>query len=703
MKRIVTLLSLLFVCSLSLRLTAADTKPEPAKWSLESSTFSMTAGDTIWVKVKLQLLDGWHTYGLKPYINADGVGPETTEFTIDDKDLRLIKNRIRTSKAIVMYDSSFEVQVEEFKKKADFTVPISCSKALKAGVHTFNIVVRSQLCTEQNCLPAKEYKLALKVDVKANANAGKAELNPENTPGSSDPTTNTASTTSSTEVGGSLGSSSAAPQSGAQVDKKSSADAAASTASSGSDGAEVPKSMLALILLAMGFGASSWVMPCVYPMIPITVSFFTKRSDKEKTKPIIDSLVYSAGIMSTYIVFGAIAAIILGPAAGRNFAANPWVNLFLGGLFIIIAGNLFGMYELALPASLVNTLNKKSNEKSGYSASFIMGMVFSLTAFTCTVPFIDLVGKISAGGEWFRPVLGMFFYALIFALPFFLLALFPSALNKLPKSGAWMNNIKVVFGFVEVAFALSYFARTDSLTGWGIISREVVLSVWAACSFLIMLYILGVFRMQLDGHVDHVGGLRAILAVTFAALSFYIFDGIKSDSIGPLEAFVYVESAHAGKESGGSIQSTSSNSNAGTKNDVYNGEWIDDLNQGMKLAKQLGRPVFVDFTGKSCTNCRWMEKNMFPKTEIKTLMQKMILVRAFTDRSYVAQDKIYQEMQEKRFNSTLLPLYVLLTPDDKFIASSTYTPDLNVFVDFLKKASVVSASQTSLFELEPTH
>ncbi|MFM8438106.1 MAG: cytochrome c biogenesis protein CcdA, partial [Candidatus Kapaibacterium sp.] len=195
------------------------------------------------------------------------------------------------------------------------------------------------------------------------------------------------------------------------------------------DGQDVPKSLLALILLAMGFGASSWVMPCVYPMIPITVSFFTKRSEKEHTKPIVDSLVYSLGIMSTYVVFGAIAAIFFGATAGRDFASNPTVNLVLALLFVVIAGNLFGMYEIALPASWVNSLNRQSSKKKGYASSFLMGMVFSLTAFTCTVPFIDLVGKISAGGEWFRPIIGMSVYAAVFALPFFLLALFPATLT----------------------------------------------------------------------------------------------------------------------------------------------------------------------------------------------------------------------------------------------------------------------------------
>jgi thiol:disulfide interchange protein DsbD len=366
-------------------------------------------------------------------------------------------------------------------------------------------------------------------------------------------------------------------------------------------------------------------------------------------------------------------------------------------LFVVIAGNLFGMYEIALPASLVNSLNRKSSQTKGYGASFIMGMVFSLTAFTCTVPFIDLVGKISAGGEWFRPIIGMGVYSAVFALPFFLLALFPSSLTRLPKSGAWMNNIKVVFGFVELAFAVSYFARVDSLAGLDILSREAVLSIWAGCSLLITLYVLGVYRMQLDGNPGHIGGMRAILAVVFASLTLYIFDGIKSSSVGPLEPFVYVESSNTNVSAAGA---TSEMGRSGGQNELYNGQWLDDLDSALAIAKKINKPVFIDFTGISCTNCRWMEKNMFPKPEIRALMQQMVLVRAYTDRRHVSQDKKYQEMQEQRFHSTLLPLYVLLTPNDTFIASSTYTPSTQEFASFLKKAV---PGDVNISALSPAH
>jgi thiol:disulfide interchange protein DsbD len=653
---------------------------DPVSWSITALKSPVAAGDTVIVTVKARIDDGWHIYGLNNYISADGGGPQKTEITITGTSLKLLGSRIRTSKALAVFDSSFEVNVEKFKHSAELYLPVTSSRKLPAGTYTAEIVVYYQACTSKNCLPPKEVKIPLKVEVVA-AKVPATGVEPEESQ-QSDPSDAPPSTQPATKD--------------VPTDKTAKADNSGPVAPVDAT-QDVPPSLMALILLAMGFGASSWVMPCVYPMIPITVSFFTKRSEKEHTRPITDSLVYSAGIMSTYIVFGAVAAIFFGATAGRDFASNPWVNLVLAALFVVIAGNLFGMYEIALPASLVNSLNRKSSQTKGYGASFIMGMVFSLTAFTCTVPFIDLVGKISAGGEWFRPIIGMGVYSAVFALPFFLLALFPSSLTRLPKSGAWMNNIKVVFGFVELAFAVSYFARVDSLAGLDILSREAVLSIWAGCSLLITLYVLGVYRMQLDGNPGHIGGMRAILAVVFASLTLYIFDGIKSSSVGPLEPFVYVESSNTNVSAAGA---TSEMGRSGGQNELYNGQWLDDLDSALAIAKKINKPVFIDFTGISCTNCRWMEKNMFPKPEIRALMQQMVLVRAYTDRRHVSQDKKYQEMQEQRFHSTLLPLYVLLTPNDTFIASSTYTPSTQEFASFLKKAV---PGDVNISALSPAH
>lgn len=627
----------------------------------------MKAGDTTTLTLQVDIKDDWYIYGIKEYINKEGVGPTSTEITISSKEITVLTKKITTTKPTVVFDSSFEITIEKFKHHAEFKLPITCSKTLKAGVYTFDVIAYYQACTGANCLRAVEAKVPVKVTV-TDADKGVLQV---------------ASPDSSSTADASTEPSPAQPQQPEQAAKPQTA--AVEQVTTGSPAEDAPTSIWSLIWIAVGLGVGSWVMPCVYPMIPITVSFFTKRSEKEKTAPIMDSLVYSLGIMSTFIVFGVVVALVFKSAgAGKEIATNPWLNLFLSVLFLVIAGNLFGMYEIALPAGFVNSLNKKSHESKGYSASFLMGMVFSLTSFTCTVPFVDLVGKMAAGGEAFRPIFAMTVYSAVFALPFFLLALFPKVMTKLPRSGAWMNNIKVVFGFVEIAFAVSYFARVDSLLTWEIIPREIVLAIWAGCALLTTLYIIGAFRMKLDSPLEHLGGVRALFAVGFATLTFYIFSGISGNSVGPLEPFVYVESSSPSLSE--LIQEAKLASTATTNSGYTPGTWIDDLSEAQRIAKDKNLTVFVDFTGVSCTNCRWMEKNMFPKQRVKSLMNEMVLVRAYTDRRTNPMDEKYRIMQEGRFNSTLLPLYVLLTPDDKFIASSTYTPSEDEFVTFLQKA-----------------
>lgn len=657
-------------------ISALAQKPEPAKWTLKPTSISIKAGDTTTLNLSVKIEDGWHMYGLKDYINAEGIGPSKTEFELDDKSFSVLGKKVTSSKPIVAYDSSFEVKVEKFKHNAEFSVPITTKQSLKPGVYKLKLKAYYQICTNQNCLPGDAI-LPLTIDVSA-SDKSQGALGTEDT-------SNTATATNGTTETSTPQSISNPPA------KSSSAGSVVSSQNTESAGTEAPSSMIELILAAIVLGFGSWVMPCVYPMIPITVSFFTKRSEKEHTNPLVDSLSYSTGIMSTFVVFGVLFAVFFGATAGRDIATNPTLNLFLAGLFLVIAGNLFGMYEIALPSRWVNALNKKSNEKKGYGGSFIMGMVFSLTSFTCTVPFVDLVGKLASGGEWFRPILAMTIYSAVFAFPFFLLAMFPSVMTKLPRSGAWMNNIKVVFGFVEVAFAISYFARVDSLLSWSFISREVVLAVWAGCSILIMFYILGTYRMELDSPVNHIGGFRALLAIVFATTTFYLFAGIQGGSVGPLEPFVYVESSKQVAQF--SANTTTESSSKGNAEE----QWFDDLDKALIVAKKENKPVFVDFTGVSCTNCRWMEKNMFPKPKVRELMNSMVLVRAYTDRRNNPMDNKYKEMQSSRFNSTLLPLYVLLTPDNKLIGSSSYTDQEQEFIAFLQKAnSATSASQAGL-------
>lgn len=629
-------------------------RDNPALWSLESSRVTAQRGDTVLISVRVRIDKGWYTYGVKEYLTSDGVGPQRTEFSTARSLLKLLERQIRISPPpTVEYDSAFEINVEKIKGTAQFTLPFIVTAA-KDGIYRDTLRIYHQLCTSQNCLPPEEISLPFEIEIRSTPSTSNAER--LQTPSS--PTEPLESTPPSIE--------------------RTQAPAATPTQSINDNSDQQQSSSWAgLLLLAIVLGMGSWLMPCVYPMIPITVSFFTKRAEKEHTRPILDSAIYSLGIMSTFIVFGAVAAFFFGATAGRDIATNPWLNLFLAILFLVIAGNLFGMYELRLPSRWINALNRQSSHTHGYRSSFLMGMVFSLTSFTCTVPFVDLIGKMAAGGEWFRPLVAMSIYAAVFALPFFALALFPTYLQRLPRSGIWMNHLKVSFAFIEIAFAVSYFARVDSILGLQLISRELVLAIWASCALLIGLYVLGVFRTKLDAPLEYVGGVRASIATLFIALALYLVQGTIGGSVGPLESFVYVESARPIAET--PVQPSSVTSSV-------LGQWTEDLDGALRHARQANVPVFVDFTGVSCTNCRWMEKNMFTKPAVREYMNRMILVRAFTDRRNNPADAAYKRYQQERFGSTLLPFYVLLAPDGSVIATSTYTSSEEEFLAFLRKA-----------------
>lgn len=663
MIRIVTFI----VFAVSIASTALS-REHPATWALTSIPKDARAGDTISLVVQATIEKDWHIYGIREYLTPDGIGPQRTEITVATNALRVLTNRIRIAPLPhTEYDSAFEITVEKIKGTARFTVPIVIGPRL-GGIHRDTLRIYHQLCTNQNCLPPDEIALPFELRILPSLSSKPDSAHPKSIPQPAEPSTSSSRSTSTT------------PAAKVSMDTPSAREHSASNSS-----------WLSLIGLAIVLGVGSWLMPCVYPMIPITVSYFAKRAEKEHTRPVLDSAIYSLGIMSTFIVFGAIAAFFFGATAGRDIATNPWLNLFLAFLFVVIAGNLFGLYELRLPSRLVNVLNSESSRTRGYRSSFLMGMVFSLTSFTCTVPFVDIIGKMAAGGEWFRPLAAMTLYAAVFALPFWGLAVFPTAITRLPRSGIWMNHLKVSFAFIEIAFAVSYLARVDSILGWQILSRELVLATWASCALLIALYLLGLFRTKLDAPLEYVGGIRASIATAFFALTLYLAQGMLGGSVGPLEAFVYVESARPVATTTDALpQATPSAS-------IAPGQWTEDLEAALAYAQRQGIPVLVDFTGVSCTNCRWMEKNMFTQPSVRSLMERMILVRAFTDRRNNPRDQYYKRYQQERFGSTLLPFYVLLSPAGSVIATATYTSDRHEFIAFLQKAT--SAQVTSNTQL----
>ncbi|MFH1052158.1 MAG: cytochrome c biogenesis protein CcdA [bacterium] len=433
--------------------------------------------------------------------------------------------------------------------------------------------------------------------------------------------------------------------------------------------------IFSFLWIAISAGALALLTPCVFPMVPITVSFFAKRSETAKGKGLRDALVYAIGIIITFTALGFIFSVLFGASGIQDFAKSPGVYLFIAAIFIFFTFNLFGAYEIQMPTGLMNKLNAKSMQGSGVGSVILMGLTFSLASFSCTGPLVGAALIAASTGEWFYPIISMIGFSATLALPFFFLALFPSALGSLPKAGGWMNNMKVVLGFIVLATSL-YFINNALIQWGGGLSRELFLSIWIGIFALNTFYILGVFKLKMDSNVETIGSVRLIFALIFATLTFYLVGGLFGMNLGELETYI--------PQSEISIQQMAD----GRQNVVITeeiGDWLENYDEALALAKTENKPIFLDFTGKTCTNCKKMEKNMFPKESISSLLAQMVKVKLITDvneEPYISNKKF----QLEKFKSVAIPLYVLLTPEGEIIATEVFNDDEAEFKAFLMKA-----------------
>lgn len=303
-----------------------------------------------------------------------------------------------------------------------------------------------------------------------------------------------------------------------------------------------------------------------------------------------------------------------------------------------------------------------------------MGLTFSLTSFTCTTPFVGSLLVMAAQGEWFMPVIGMLAFSTVFALPFFVLALAPQLVSQLPKSGGWLNSVKVVMGFLEIAAAMKFISNVDLVLHWGIFTREVVLASWVAIAGLTTLYLLGVFQLSHDSKPERLGAIRICCAFFFLSLGFYLLTGLFGVKLGELESFLPYpteQSVVATTESTKSVE-------------AY---WLkNDYEGALGKAKSEGKAVFIDFTGYTCTNCRWMEANMFQKPEVSAALDRFVKVQLFTDGAGEVYEK-QQRFQEEKFGTVALPLYAIVDGDGNTRATFPgLTRDKEGFLRFLRSA-----------------
>jgi len=561
-------------------------------------------GEVAIIDVNAELDFTWRIYAVYDVPE----GPSSTKFIIES-DIVNKSGRVIEPEPIEKFDEGFGNITKYHEGTPQFSIPLELKDNLPNGTYNVDVIIDYQVCNNSLCYPPNQITKTATFDIKSGPI--RSDFVFENF----------------------------------DFDKDSILAIADNNISS-------------FLVLAMSMGFLALLTPCVFPMIPITISFFMHRSENTNSSPVKSATVYMLGIVLTFTFLGMMLAILLGASGANQLAANPIVNMFIAFLFIYFAMSLFGFYEIEIPESLRRLSLQKENSE-GYVGILFMALTFTLTSFTCTVQFMGLILVAASQGEWFWPIIGMLIFSLAFASPFFFLALFPHYLTKLPQSGGWLNSVKVVMGFLELAAAFKFISNTDLVWNWNIFTYEVVLYLWALIMLLTGLYIFGLIKFKNDSPVTF-SIQRSLFALAF------IFFG------------TYLAAGNHGYDINGNIKSY-----LPPKKYQSNLVWNNNLDVAFIIAAEQNKNIFIDFTGVTCTNCRWMETNIFSINSVEELMSQYVLVSLYTDAGEGYLEK--REYQINRFETAALPYYVILDSNDKVLSEFPgLTRNVEEFKDFLK-------------------
>jgi thiol:disulfide interchange protein DsbD len=425
----------------------------------------------------------------------------------------------------------------------------------------------------------------------------------------------------------------------------------------------------------MMMGGLALLTPCVFPMIPITVSYFTKREAVSRQKALTDAALYSLGIVLTFTVLGFALTFLFGLGGINRLAASPIVNLGIAAIFLVFALSLLGALEIRLPSSWTTRLDKQASATGGVIGILLMALTFSLVSFTCTVPFVGTLMVAAVQGDFLWSLMGITAFAAVFATPFFLLALFPSWLQALPRSGGWMDSVKITMGFLELAAALKFLSNVDLVYQWELITRPVFITIWLSIALVTCFYLLGWFRFVHERPNQPLGVVRTLSVIFFGAVAFHLLRGLFGFPLGELDAFLPPRD----------YGNPSSLAVMGGKGESDEPEWLTDYQVALQTAQLENRPVFIDFTGYTCTNCRWMESNVFPLPEVRTRLAQFVLVRLYTDGPELEHEENLR-FEEERFGTIALPYYAVMSPQNEIVTTFPgLTREVGEFVAFLDK------------------
>jgi len=689
----------------------------PVKWKIDIKESGNNAYDLIF---NATIGEGWHLYDLGPYTD----GPNPTQFYFDEstyyKKAGGVKMLIQPK---IEFDEMFQMKIGYFLNKAQFSQTIQVVSKDSVTVKGY---VEWMVCDNGSCLPPTEYEFAVKLPgAKGAAAAAPAQKNAAGSVAKNSVTTTEPAATPASAV------TETTPDAIIVKDTIAAAPAGDIVVAS-VDGKEESKSLWAVILEAIAWGFVALLTPCVFPMVPMTVSFFLKNSQSNngsnsKAKGKLMASLYGFFIVALYTVPIAVIIFVTYFAGGEavtadifNWLATHWLpNIIFFLVFMVFAASFFGAFEITMPSWMVNKSDSKS-DKGGFIGVFFMALTLVLVSFSCTGPIVGTILIKSTQGEIWEPIITMLAFSTAFALPFTIFAFAPSLLKELPKSGGWLNSVKVVLGFLEVALGLKFLSVADQTYHWGILDREVYLAIWIVVFFLLGLYLLGKIRFAYDSPKDHVGVGRLALSIVAFSFVVYMIPGMWGAPLKALSGYMPPLNSqdfnlYQEKQAGGmNVEATN---NEGT---TFNAKYSDFLhlphglqgffeyNEAIAYAKSVGKPLFVDFTGHGCVNCREMEARVWSDPRVlKLFKEKFVMLALYADDKKEADEKdwvtnesgrvlksigkINSHLAMTKFNVNAQPYYAILNPftEQHITQPRGYDLDIESFIKFLESGSEI--------------
>ncbi|MDD2549529.1 MAG: cytochrome c biogenesis protein CcdA [Bacteroidales bacterium] len=650
--------NILIVFFVALASIAGAQVNDPVSWTISSKQIDSHKYQIV---LEASIDMGWHLYSSEL---PDG-GPLPTSIVFEENDsYKIIGKLVPEGKPNVEFDEVFDMELAYFDAYAKFTQIIE----LNDGAEGANISgeIEYQACYEDKCIfLTKDF---------------------------------------STKVGNAITQTEAS----SQIDTIE--ESALPTEASNTD-----SSLLVFFLISFAAGLAGLLTPCVFPMIPMTVSFFMNKQ-KNRFNAILNAFIFGISIIVIYTSIGLLVSLTGMGAGFANQLVSHWLpNLIFFVLFMAFAASFFGLFEIMLPSSLSTKTDSKA-EKGGFVGSFFMALTLVIVSLSCVGPIVGAILVESAAGLGLKPLIGMFGFSLAFAVPFTLFAIFPSWLNKLPKSGGWLNSVKIVLGFIVLAFGLKFLATVDQAYHWNILGREVYLALWIAIFSMLGLYLLGKIRFKLDSKVEHIGFFRMLLAIASFAFVIYLIPGMFGAPLKGLSGLVPPKTGHSfdleqmitQNQGVVSIQEKSSICQEPKYADIlqlpHGLQGYFDYDQALACAKQQDKPLFVDFVGHACSNCKVMEQRVWSDPKVLEILQRdYVIVALYVDeRTKLPESdwvissidgKVKKTMGKKnadfqisRFNVNSQPFYVLLSPNEELLAKPHgYNTNVDDFVAFLNE------------------